>query len=33
MNPVGTNIDLATEQGRRLNFSLDGAGVNKFELR
>lgn len=33
MNPVGTNIDLPTESGRRLNFSLDGAGADRFELR
>lgn len=33
MNPVGTNIDLLTESGRRLIFSLDGAGSNQFELR
>ena len=33
MNPVATNIDLATANGRRLNFSLDGAGANRFDLR
>ena len=32
MNPVGTNIDLATENGHRLQFSLDGAGANRFDL-
>lgn len=32
MNPVGTNIDLSTEGGRRLEFSLDGAGTGRFDL-
>ena len=33
MNPVGTNVELTTETGRRLNFSLDGAGSERFDLR
>lgn len=33
MNPVGTNIDLGTESGRRLEFSLDGAATNGFALK
>lgn len=33
MNPVATNVDLGTASGRRLNFSLDGAGSDQFELR
>lgn len=33
MNPVGTNIDLETESGRRLEFSLDGAATNGFALK
>ena len=33
MNPVATNVDLGTMSGRRLNFSLDGAGSDQFELR
>ena len=33
MNPVATNFDLGTANGRRLNFSLDGAGFDHFELR
>lgn len=33
MNPVGTNVDLSTENGRRVEFSLDGAGAGNFHLR
>lgn len=33
MNPIGTNIELKTKRGRSLQFSLDGAGKNGFELR
>lgn len=33
MNPVATNIDLATENGHRLQFSLDGAGAGAFGLQ
>jgi len=33
MNPVATNIDLATENGHRLQFSLDGAGADRFDLQ
>ncbi|WP_059015902.1 hypothetical protein [Mycobacterium sp. M26] len=33
MNPVATNIDLSTTNGRRLNFSLDGAGAGRFDLQ
>jgi len=33
MNPIATNVELKTEQGRSLQFSLDGAGHGGFELR
>jgi len=33
MNPLATNVDLPTESGRVLDFNLDGAGSEKFELR
>ncbi|WP_431240990.1 hypothetical protein ACQ86B_29135 (plasmid) [Mycolicibacterium aichiense] len=32
MNPVATNVDLPTERGMTLTFSLDGAGSNGFTL-
>ncbi|OMC39019.1 hypothetical protein A5740_02980 [Mycobacterium sp. GA-1841] len=33
MNPIATNINLLTENGHVLDFSLDGAGNNGFTLR
>lgn len=33
MNPIATNVELKTEQGRSLQFSLDGAGRGGFDLR
>jgi hypothetical protein len=33
MNPIATNVDLPTANGRVLAFSLDGAAAGRFELR
>lgn len=33
MNPIATNVELKTKQGRSLQFSLDGAGHGGFDLR
>lgn len=33
MNPMATNVDLPTKNGRVLVFNLDGAGAGGFELR
>jgi hypothetical protein len=33
MNPLATNVDLPTKSGRVLDFNLDAAGTNGFDLR
>ncbi|EHB48666.1 serine/threonine protein kinase [Mycolicibacterium rhodesiae JS60] len=33
MNPLATNVDLPTKDGHVLDFNLDGAGADRYELR